>query len=142
MFRRLQEGPLQYGQSRTGTALASDRRKVNRVVVDCDAIFESHSRQRSGRLADLSESGARFDGPDLPSVGTSGLLRWHDQEHFAQVIWVENGGCGLQFERVIAASTVARTAEVVEVEVGPVAKFGNIPLGRKRSRIAQLRGAA
>ena len=124
---------MAYGQSQVAIA-PEERRRLRRVVVDCPVTFETHTGQRVGRLTDLSEAGARFEGAQLPVVGSSGLVRWADQEHFAQVIWHKGGACGLQFERVIASSVVHQTAEVIEEELGPVAKFGNIPLGQKRSR--------
>ena len=132
---------MAFGQSRVATATADDRRRITRMVVDCEAAFETHSGIRLGRLKDLSSLGARFDAENPLTVGTSGLLRWHDQEHFAQIVWTEGRTCGFQFERPVPEAAVERTADVVEVELGPVAQFGNIPLGRKRSRIAQLRGS-
>ena len=128
---------MAYGQSQVAIA-HDERRRLRRVVVDCAATFETHTAERAGRLTDLSEAGARFEGDELPRMGTSGLVRWADQEHFAQVIWHKDGACGLQFERVIPTEVVQCSAEVVEEALGPVAKFGNIPLGRKRSRRAAL----
>ncbi len=93
---------------------------------------------RPGRLSDLSEAGARFESQVSPVEGASVLLVWADQEHFCKAVWVKGHSCGLVFERPIPLSVVEHTVEYVDVQSGPVANFGNIPLGQKRSRRAAL----
>lgn len=119
-------------------AKQDDRRSVQRYVVDCEARFKMVGGELSGRLSDLSEAGARFDTQAPPSLGVSGMLEWADQSHFCKVIWSKDGSCGVAFERPISISVVGNTCETIEEEQGPVANFGNIPLGQKRSRRASL----
>ena len=91
-----------------------------------------------GRLSDLSEAGARLETAKPPAEGVSGLLSWGNQEHFCKVIWANDASCGVRFEKPIPFAVVERSGEVVEVQTGPIAQFGNIPLGQKRSRRASL----
>jgi len=56
------------------------------------------------RICNLSEAGAMIDGPTLPGVGTSLMLRRLDMSTFATVIWSHDGRCGLSLKRRIAVS--------------------------------------
>ena len=88
---------------------------------------------REGRLTDLSKHGARLEAPGIPAVGTTGFLRWSDEDQYCKVIWSAEGRCGVQFERPISLSVVERTCSHVEVSLRPVAAVANIPLGQRRS---------
>ena len=115
-------------------AVQPDRRVARRYLVDCAARMVMSGGEREGRLSDLSENGARLDTGLPPPPGTTGFLRWGNEEHYCQVIWSNEGRCGLQFERPIATSVVEATCSHVEVSLKPVAALGRIPLGEKRSR--------
>lgn len=119
---------------------AEERRTVQRHTVDCPAKLKMLGGHREGRLSDLSEAGARFDTPNPPQKGVSGLLAWGEHEFFGKVVWVNNKSCGMIFERPIPMSVVEQTCEVVEVQGGPVANFGNIPVatrGRRASLVSR-----
>lgn len=91
---------------------------------------------KQGRLSDLSEAGARFDTAQPPGKGVSGLLEWNGHEYFAKVVWSNETGCGVIFERSIPLAVIEETvgAALTDMPQGPVANFGNIPLGQKRGR--------
>ena len=114
-----------------------ERRTVQRYSVNCPARLKMLGGDREGRLSDLSEGGARFDTSNPPQEGVSGLLAWGDHEFFGKVVWANEDSCGLVFERPIPFAVVEQTCDVVEVQTGPVAKFGNIPVA-KRGRRASL----
>ena len=117
-----------------------ERRTVQRYRVDAPARFKTLGGVREGRLSDLSEAGARLETSGALKQGSSGLLAWGDYEFFGKVVWVKDNTCGIVFERPIPHSVVARTCEVVEVESGPVANFGNIPVaarGRRASLVSR-----
>ncbi|WP_169829114.1 PilZ domain-containing protein [Tsuneonella mangrovi] len=116
----------------------ADRRAVRRYSVDRAARIKLAGGDRFGRLTDLSEAGARFDGQNPPVEGASCLLCWDGYEYFAKVIWASQASCGVRFERDIPMEVVEATIEAVEFQDGPVAHFGNIPLGQKRSRRSSL----
>lgn len=119
------------------TMNAEERRTVQRYSVDCEAKLKMLGGDRDGRLSDLSEAGARFETANPPQEGVSGLLAWGGFEFFGKVVWANENSCGLIFERPIPLSVVEQTCDVVEVQSGPVAKFGNIPVA-KRGRRASL----
>lgn len=117
-----------------------ERRTVQRYTVDCPAQLKMLGGNRDGRLSDLSEAGARFDTPNPPQEGVSGLLAWGDHEFFGKIVWANENSCGIVFERPIPLSVVEQTCEVVEVQSGPVANFGNIPVasrGRRASLVSR-----
>lgn len=110
-----------------------DRRIARRYVVDCPARLKLSGGDRDGRLTDLSEHGARLETELPPAPGTTGFLRWEDEEHYCKVVWTGDGRCGLQFERPIQTGLVEKTCSHVEVTLKPVAAVGRIPLGQRRS---------
>lgn len=114
-----------------------ERRTVQRYSVDCPATLKMTGGLRDGRLSDLSEKGARLETAEPPAKGSSGLLQWLDQEHFGTIVWTKDGSCGISFERPIGEDIVARSGELVEIEAGPVAQFGKIPVA-SRGRRASL----
>lgn len=115
-----------------------ERRTVRRWTVDCEAWLRLVGGVFRGRLTDLSEKGARFACETLPIVGARAMINFSDQEHFGKIVWASDGQCGLLFERPIPASVVQACSIETEIELGPVARFGNIPLGQKRSRRLSL----
>lgn len=122
---------------RTAVAQQPERRLAKRRTVDCAARLKLLGGEREGRLSDLSEAGARFDTPDPPAKDMSGLLVWHDHAFFGKVVWAKDDSCGIVFERPIPHGIVEQTiaaAGPAHVPLGPVARFGQIPLGQKRGR--------
>ena len=125
---------------RLPTTQQDERRTVQRYTVDCPARLKMLGGDREGRLSDLSEAGARFDTANPPQEGVSGLLAWGNYEFFGKVVWANENSCGLLFERQIPVSVVESTCDIVEVQSGPVAKFGNIPVaarGRRASLVSR-----
>ena len=127
------------GLFRRNQAVAQkERRAAPRFAVDCAATLKMLGGDREGRLSDLSEDGARLETSNPPTEGVSGLLFWNGHEHFGKIVWANDKSCGIVFERPIPLAVVEDTVETVEVQTGPVANFGKIPLGQKRSRRASL----
>lgn len=115
-----------------------ERRTVQRYMVDCEATLKMLGGVRTGRLSDLSEAGARFDTSNPPQRGASGLISWQDQEYFGKVVWVNENSCGIRFDRPIPSSVVEESCEMVEVQAGPVANFGNIPMAQRGRRASLI----
>ena len=125
---------------RLPTINSDERRTVQRYKVDCPARLKMLGGDRDGRLSDLSEAGARFETGNPPSEGVSGLLSWNDHEYFGKIVWANENSCGIVFERPIPGSVVEETCEVIHVQSGPVANFGNIPVaarGRRASLVSR-----
>ncbi|WP_325064490.1 PilZ domain-containing protein [Erythrobacter mangrovi] len=113
----------------------TDRRSVRRWLVDCPASLRTTAGTHHGRLTDLSEKGARFEGPGLPPEGADAMLDWGLNEVFCRIAWRKDGACGVYFEQPIPTYLVEETAHGVEESSMPVAQCGNIPLGQKRARL-------
>ena len=119
-------------------AVGADRRRVQRWSINAAARLRMTGGHRDGRLSDLSQTGARFEGSNLPIIGAYGFLAWSDEEQYCQVVWSRPGSCGLQFDRPISFEIIRRTAEMIEEREQSVANFGRIPMGRRRGRRLML----
>jgi hypothetical protein len=119
-----------------------DRRQRVRFNIDVEAQLKFPSGERTVKITDISDRGARLQLLDPPPVGAIGALIWRSCEVFAKVVWSNRSACDLQFERPIAQSVVEATAEGGEVQSLSIAEVTNIPLGRKRSRQASASGQA
>ena len=116
------------------TAKQSDRRSSIRYRLDCPAQLSMPSGERQGWLYDISIDGARFTTNNAPPTGTSGLLEWGAHEAFGKVIWANEEGCGIEFERPISMNIIEQLSAHSVEPTGPVANFGKIPLARKGRR--------
>jgi hypothetical protein len=117
-----------------------ERRLVGRARTDCPARLQTPGGDWHGRLWDLSETGARvqIDGP--PAQGCIALLKWDAYEVFCRVVWAADDMCGVLFERPLARDLVDTTVGAAPPEQGPAASVGNIPVGRRRSRLSGYEG--
>lgn len=111
-----------------------ERRAYERFRIDLPARLRMPSGDRAGRLADISDGGARLHLNDPPRAGVSALLQWGSHEFFCKIAWARDDSCGLTFERPIPHAVVIETTGGHEAPRGPAATPGNIPLGKKRSR--------
>jgi hypothetical protein len=75
------------------------------------------SGNRTGRLFDISTSGARLVTENPPPKGVSAILDWNLYEAYCQVIWVKPGMCGVEFDRPLPAKVIEDLAR--EAGVGP-----------------------
>jgi PilZ domain len=124
---RLLHGTVAHAVEGTGTWLTLDdvrplreltpTEAVRRSVrLGCDAPLEARSERQisSGRLLDISAGGARLAGFTGFAAGdrvelrllSSDRLTFHDLS-YAQVMWVEGGEMGVQFDR---SDTIGRQA--------------------------------
>ena len=107
---------------------------AKRHPCDCPARLTLLGGDCEGRLADLSEIGARFDTAKPPAEGVSGLLSWNGHEFFGKVAWANDDCCGVVFERPIPMAVLQETVQRVDKPSGPVADFGNIPIAPRGRR--------
>lgn len=106
-----------------------------RISFDCPACFRTISGDREARLANLSEQGAKVLIASPPRDGMSGWLIFAGHELFCKVIWASSDSCGVEFERPLSQQAFFLLAGLEAAASGPVARTGNIPLGRKRSSL-------
>jgi len=59
-------------------------------------------------LVDLSRTGARLSGIELPEDGQEVVFRSHDVKAHAQVAWLEGDSCAIEFTTPIAPAEVRR----------------------------------
>lgn len=113
-------------------ALQAERRRTARFAVDCAARFRMISGHRDGRLANISEQGAKLLVQQPPREGMTGWLAFAGHEAFGRVIWTSNDACGIEFERPLPQAVLIGLAGEQAKQTGPIANAGNIPMGRKR----------
>ena len=112
-------------------SFVAERRGAARSRVAGEARLQTPGGDWQGLLWDLSESGARIQVENPPSVGATALLKWEANEWMCKVVWTIGDMCGVAFERKIAVAAV-RSAPAERT--GPRASLDNIPLGQRRSR--------
>lgn len=117
--------------------LPIERRAAGRARTDCPARLRTPGGDWHGRLWDLSEAGARVQIQNPPAQGVTCLIGWQANELFCRVVWSADDMCGVLFERPISPAVVMETLGEPEPEMPsvPAASVGNIPIGRRRSRL-------
>lgn len=68
----------------------------NRVLMV--AKLATPAREIDVRIRDVSASGARIEGADLPRAGSDVILKRGGFEGFGRVIWVDGNAAGIQFD--------------------------------------------
>ena len=86
-----------------GKRLGGGRRSAARSEGPLIAVFTTLQGSHSAVLADISSTGARLRGAQLPDMGEELLLSIDAVRAFGSVIWSEAGECGLVFDRPLAA---------------------------------------
>jgi len=117
-----------------------ERRRSARFTVDLEALFRTIAHERMGRLANISEQGAKLMMDPPPREGISGWLAFAGQEIFCRVIWASNDSCGIEFDRPLAQPVLVAIAGEQVNQAGPVANAGNIQMGRKRGTLVSSGG--
>ena len=79
---------------------ASRRRSIrNRVLMV--AKLATSARELDVRIRDVSVSGARIEGADLPREGSDVILKRGAFEGFARVVWSSGNVAGIQFDEAL-----------------------------------------
>lgn len=71
-------------------------------------------------LLDISKTGTRLRGHDLPAIGQEVLALFGRLEAFATVVWLKADQCGLKFDVPLSD----RAVEIVESERVPISVAG------------------
>lgn len=91
-----------------GKSNGGGRRASSRETLPLPAIVSTIQKNRMVVLVDLSSTGARLEGPDLPPGGESMSLRIDCVRAFGMVAWSEDGQCGVSFDCPLAGFEVER----------------------------------
>ena len=63
-------------------------------------------------LLDISQTGARLKGEQLPPIGQDVLIRFEGIEAFGTVSWSRSGECGIHFDEPLKQLELRRIASV------------------------------
>lgn len=77
------------------------RRSERRAYILLSASVESLSGRKRISLLDVSRTGARLEGTDLPAVGKDIIIRCGEIDTLGTVVWATSGRCGMQFDEPI-----------------------------------------
>ncbi|WP_338244633.1 PilZ domain-containing protein [Aurantiacibacter hainanensis] len=103
--------------ARTKPAPVIERRGGPRSRVNCLATMLMPSGNRTGRLFDISTTGARLLIDEPPPMGVSAILDWTMRDAYCHVIWTKPGMCGVEFDRPLPQGVIDEL--VNEAGAGP-----------------------
>jgi hypothetical protein len=83
---------------RGGGGRRSDTRKAANLL----AVVKTTAKTQSADLVDVSLTGAKLSGCDLPAVGQNLFIAFERVEVFATVVWSQAGECGIRFDEPIS----------------------------------------
>jgi hypothetical protein len=89
-----------------GKSRATGRRFTPRVAARVHAVLSTGSRNDPAELVDVSRTGARLAGKNLPTIGERLIFRAGDVQAFGQVVRSEPYQCAIEFETPIATAEV------------------------------------
>jgi capsid protein len=72
------------------------------------AVLSTGTGEYSSTLIDVSRTGIRVSGPELPQAGVDLVVCAADVRAFGQVVWSEGDACAVEFDTPIAAVEVQR----------------------------------
>ncbi len=85
-----------------GKCMGGGRRSAARNAGPLVAVFTTMKQSHSALLADVSSTGARLRGEQLPYMGEELLLSIDAVRAFGSVIWSGDGECGIAFDCPLA----------------------------------------
>ena len=78
------------------------RRAEPRAYLIWPASVEALNGRNSVNLLDVSRTGARLEGTDLPEVGKDIILKCEAIDTFGTVAWNIGGRCGVEFDEPLS----------------------------------------
>jgi hypothetical protein len=82
-----------------GKSSGGGRRTGKREAAPLAAVLTTRSRTFRGILVDVSSTGARIRGDDLPKVEDEAVLGVEKIRAFGTIRWNDGHDCGIEFER-------------------------------------------
>ena len=98
-----------------GKSAGGGRRSARRESLPLPAVVSTIEDSRVVEVVDVSATGARLRGRDLPRAGDAMWLRIEQVRRFACVSWSELGECGVEFDVPLGAHEVVRLRQDVHV---------------------------
>lgn len=115
-----------------GIAFPADSRPPRKNLL-LSGTIEAEGLKVPVRIRNLSESGAMLDGAALPRPGTRLVLRRNEIEVAAEVVWQNDGRCGIAFDK--SAVTVDEWVSGKRVPISP------FETQRGQARVDAIQGA-
>lgn len=91
-----------------GISQARGRRSVPRTLAPLEALLSTPAADHSAELLDLSRTGARLGAVCFLDEGQQVMFRAEKVRAAAEVVWIDGGECGVEFDTPIAADEVKR----------------------------------
>ena len=88
--------------------LKEPQRSVPRARAARPASLAASDKRYLLTLVDVSRTGARLSGADIPQEGDELIFRAMDVEGFAKVVWTSADECAIDFATAISAAEVQR----------------------------------
>jgi len=104
-----------------GKRIGGGRRADDRITAPLMAVLTTRAKRHVAELVDISATGARLRGNDLPPHGDEVILAVDRVRVFSIVCWHDAGDCGLQFDEPLSQDALADVRrEVAEAAGIPV----------------------
>jgi hypothetical protein len=91
-----------------GKSQGGGRRKTARSQAPLLAVLSTLAGDHRAAIIDLSRSGARLAGPDLPPEGDELIFKAENAQALGRVIWATRNECGVSFDNAMSAVDVQR----------------------------------
>lgn len=114
-------------------AAAAERRRSVRFAIEIPVILRTVVGDRNCRMENISDKGAKLETDTPPKEGMNCWLVLGEEEIYCRVVWANETSCGVEFERAISENRLIAMLGKPSTNNSPVAKAGNIKMGRKRS---------
>jgi len=89
-----------------GKCNGGGRRSSARETAPLIAVFSTLARSHDAVLVDISQTGARLSGDDLPQLGEDFILTVEGVRAVGSVVWAVDGQCGVVFDGPLPATDV------------------------------------
>ena len=107
----------------------SNRRRSPRASLILPASVVTMSAYLYFDLVNLSATGAKLRGSDVPEIGKTALFRLEPFQALCRVVWVSDELCGVRFEELLPPRLLAHFRKV-----GNTTQVGCSPLKSNRPR--------
>ena len=85
-----------------GKSQGGGRRSSGRATAPLLASITTLTRSHSAIVVDVSSSGARLRGTDLPPMGEELIVNIDGVQAFGTVVWSDHGEAGIEFDSPLA----------------------------------------
>ena len=96
-----------------GKSDGGGRRTVPRDAGPLVGVFTTVTRSHVAIVVDLSQTGARLGGEDLPPEGEGIVLSVDAVQAFGTIVWSHDGECGVAFDSPLPVADVERLRQRV-----------------------------